>query len=156
MQSMKSQAQAGFTLIELMIVVAIIGILAAVAIPAYSNYTVKAKVANIMSAADPVKTAVAMCAQEAGGSAAGCNAGANGVPTINKTKEIASGTVTDGIIVLTLADGVASGAQGQTVTFTPNITAGSSSVTWTATTAVTNTAFSDALTKNNPPAVASN
>jgi prepilin-type N-terminal cleavage/methylation domain-containing protein len=57
-------SQAGFTLIELMIVVAIIGILAAVAIPAYSDYTAKAKVANAMSAVDSLKTAVALCAQK--------------------------------------------------------------------------------------------
>lgn len=56
---MKRQVQAGFTLIELMIVVAIIGILAAVALPAYQDYTVRAKVTEGLSLADSAKTAVA-------------------------------------------------------------------------------------------------
>ncbi len=59
--------QKGFTLIELMIVVAIIGILAAVAIPAYQDYIVKAKLSKAMSTLDPVKTALAMYFQEQGG-----------------------------------------------------------------------------------------
>lgn len=53
------QVQKGFTLIELMIVVAIIGILAAVAIPAYQDYTVRARVAEAMSLASGAKTTVA-------------------------------------------------------------------------------------------------
>ena len=55
----KTQAQKGFTLIELMIVVAIIGILAAVALPAYQDYTVRAKVTEGLSLAGAAKTAVA-------------------------------------------------------------------------------------------------
>src|SRR5689334_893074 len=75
--NIKQRAQQGFTLIELMIVVAIIGILAAVAIPQYKDYTAKAKVGNALSSVDSLKSAVALCIQENTGDKSVCDAGTN-------------------------------------------------------------------------------
>ena len=69
---MKKQLQKGFTLIELMIVVAIIGILAAVALPAYQDYTIRAKMSEIILAASACRTSVTEVYQT-GGSAPGAN-----------------------------------------------------------------------------------
>ncbi|WP_295999744.1 pilin [Rugamonas sp.] len=153
MKMIQKQAQAGFTLIELMIVVAIIGILAAVAIPAYSDYTIKAKLANAMSAADPLKAAVALCAQEAGGDLSTCNdANANKpIPVLTATKEVLSAaTATTGIITLTLQTGLGTTVDSKTITFTPALPAGGTSVRWTTSTTITApTAAVNTILKNN-------
>jgi len=154
MKMMKKQAQAGFTLIELMIVVAIIGILAAVAIPAYSDYTTKAKIANALSAADPFKTAVGLCIQESGNVKTGCNPSTPqgaGIPaTFSKTKEVDNVTVGgDGVVTLVFAGGVGSGVDGKSITITPTV--GTNNTTWAvdASSITTNAAAKAALEKNN-------
>ena len=79
---MKKQMQQGFTLIELMIVVAIIGILAAVAIPQYQNYIARSQVTRVMQEAGAIKTAVESCINEGrlviGNGAGQCDPGATG------------------------------------------------------------------------------
>lgn len=74
------RVQQGFTLIELMIVVAIIGILAAVALPAYQDYTKKAKFANVVSVSNGYKLAVAECLNN-GTAQADCDIATNGIPS---------------------------------------------------------------------------
>ena len=104
MKSMKmvKKAQAGFTLIELMIVVAIIGILAAVALPAYSKYMDKAKYSEVMLATQAAKTAVEICAQDKG-TPTGCSGTAGntvGIPT-----DIAAGSADKYADSVTTLDG---------------------------------------------------
>lgn len=121
--------QSGFTLVELMIVIAIIGILAAVAVPMYGDYTKKARFGGLVSLVAPYTTATAICVQTKG-TLTGCNAGTNGIPaaltTTNNPDLSAAITVADGVVTFTAA----ATAGSYTYSATPD-TGTTGSIRWT-------------------------
>ena len=112
MKMMKKQAQAGFTLIELMIVVAIIGILAAVAIPAYQDYVAKSKFAAALAEVSAAKTPFEVLVND--GTAV---ADIDSLPSVNKDSTNCTMTATDSTLVCTIKGGPAAIA-GDAITLT--------------------------------------
>jgi type IV pilus assembly protein PilA len=122
--------QKGFTLIELMIVVAIIGILAAVALPAYQDYTIRAKVSELVLAASGFKTTVAEKAQ---------SDGTLGSAGAGLTLTVPSGKVTGGSVaangVITIQGSATSVGTAVQVVLTPTFNAADGKVIWSCTSA---------------------
>jgi type IV pilus assembly protein PilA len=129
---MKRKVQQGFTLIELMIVVAIIGILAAIAVPQYQQYQRRAGFTDITSTAAGFQTAVELCAQMNNGTLTDCDGGGDGDGwAINDniaavTGRTATLTVADGVITATAV--AIGGLNGETLILTPTV--GANNITW--------------------------
>jgi type IV pilus assembly protein PilA len=121
---MKRSIQKGFTLIELMIVVAIIGILAAIAIPQYQDYTIRAKSTEGLSVAGALKIGVSEAFIDNGIAGVGAFAGqVNAAPPASKYVQTATVNAGTGAITVTYLGNASNGLlviNGQTIILTPN------------------------------------
>lgn len=125
----RDHRQCGFTLIELMMVVAIVGILAAIAVPSYMYYIKRARYTEVITLIDPYRTQVMECITNSGGTTAtGCNAGTNNIQTFTgPVGQLNTLTITNGVINATP---VASNGIAATDTYRLTPTVSNGQVTW--------------------------
>jgi len=119
------KANTGFTLIELMIVVAIIGILASIAIPAYQSYLVRAQVSEGLDLAGPLQSAVAEFNYESGGFPADNTDATLGLPATYSGSFVSSISVTGPVVSIVYGNGASAKIAGESVTLTANENGGS-------------------------------
>lgn len=107
---MEKKSFKGFTLMELLIAIAIVAVLAAIAVPSYLHYVRKSQFSEVVQTADTLKVSVAQCAQRLGG-LTGCTGGSNGIPP-----DVATGAGVGQVDSISVANGV--------ITITPKATNG--------------------------------
>ena len=140
--NMKRRAQAGFTLIELMIVVAIIGILAAIALPAYQDYIARAQVSEAFVLIDGQKTVVAETCNANGTNCAG----ASSLQAVGKYATVATADTTTGALTASMTGAASNLVTGETVIMTPSISSGA--IVWTCSGSMKGTAKGKYLPKS--------
>jgi type IV pilus assembly protein PilA len=124
------RTQQAFTLIELMIVVAIVGILAAIAVPAYQTYAIRAKISEALAAAGACTTSIADYL--ANNATLPHTVDAAGCAGLAPTQYIESLDVLDGVITVTMVTSAKlGGASGGTLTMSPTLSAGNTISAWT-------------------------
>jgi type IV pilus assembly protein PilA len=125
--------QKGFTLIELMIVVAIVGILAAIALPAYQDYTIRAKVTEGLNLADAAKSSVGEFRQVSGRFPSDNSTA--GLSTTVNSPNVRSVVVAAGAITITFSNTLNPATAAKTLTFNPTVSTVNQVISWTCTNA---------------------
>jgi len=133
---MMKKTQQGFTLIELMIVVAIIGILASIAIPAYQDYMTRAKWGKAVSGIAATKLAISECLNDKSGAVASCDTLAKltpyGISAVPSGEAVANATVAidTGTAAISMTGTAASGLGDCEFTYTPTVSTNAGTIQW--------------------------